>query len=384
MRTLILDNKHPAQAEAGGAQLYMLRLAQVLLRSQHEVTYFTSSAPDVRRVVDACGIDFRRAGNRYTVFRHAREFLRQRRNDFDLVIDSVNQRSFAPHTIVGRERAISIVHHLGREAWTTEFHPPFSWLGRYVAEPYFVRELRGARLVAVSESTASDLRSVGLAVAAIVPPAHDAPVVSRQGPPDLAHPRIVFVGRLVNDKRPFLALRAFQLLRERFEHATLDVLGDGYLRASIQDAAAPGVTVHGYVDDVEKSRFLAESTLLLVTSLREGWGIVVSEAGAHGVPVVGVDRPGLRDSIVDGVTGLLTQDSPEAMSHAAAALLRNADRWARMSCAAVERSRASTWEGCARQILDCAGKEYAADDTSVELNGRGAWGLVGARAGGDQ
>ena len=358
MRILILNYKHPAQEDAGGAELYMLRLAQVLLRGQHEVTFFTAAVPDACALDGVTGLRFLRFGTRYTVFGHAHRFLRKHPRDFDLVIDSVNHRSFAAHRIVG-DRAIAIVHHLGRELWASEFAPPLSWFGRYVAEPYFIHELRGARLVAVSASTASDLRSVKLSVMALVPPAHDPPLVSRHGAPDLHKPRIVFVGRLVNNKRPLLALRAFQLLRTRYPYATMEFVGDGYLRAEIEGMRAPGVTVHGHVDDLAKSTILSRATLLLVPSVREGWGIVVSEAAAHGVPTIGTDIPGLRDSVVQNETGLLTADSPEAMCDAAVAVLGDPRRYAQMAAAAVERSRGMTWERCAREILALARKEGA-------------------------
>ncbi len=45
--------------------------------------------------------------------------------------------------------------------------------------------------------------------------------------------------------------------------------------------------------------------LLLVTSVKEGWGLVVTEANSQGTPAVVYDVDGLRDSVKDAVTGLV-------------------------------------------------------------------------------
>jgi glycosyltransferase involved in cell wall biosynthesis len=50
----------------------------------------------------------------------------------------------------------------------------------------------------------------------------------------------------------------------------------------------------------------------VLPSLKEGWGLAVTEAAQHGVPTIGYrSSGGLTDSIVDGVTGLLVDDHDE-------------------------------------------------------------------------
>ena len=49
---------------------------------------------------------------------------------------------------------------------------------------------------------------------------------------------------------------------------------------------------------------MAEAHVLLMTSVREGWGLVVTEANACGTPAVVYNVPGLRDSVRNEETGL--------------------------------------------------------------------------------
>ncbi len=61
--------------------------------------------------------------------------------------------------------------------------------------------------------------------------------------------------------------------------------------------AGPGVTFLGHVSEEEKRERLARAHALVATSVREGWGLVVTEAAASGTVSIGYDVPGLRDSI---------------------------------------------------------------------------------------
>jgi len=68
---------------------------------------------------------------------------------------------------------------------------------------------------------------------------------------------------------------------------------------------------------------MSKSHVLLVPAIREGWGLVVSEANACSTPAIGYNVPGLRDSIVNRYTGILTKNNPESMSEAIKYLISN-------------------------------------------------------------
>ena len=67
--------------------------------------------------------------------------------------------------------------------------------------------------------------------------------------------------------------------------------------------------LHGYLDELDKHRLMSSSWVHVCPSLKEGWGLVVVEAGSHGVPTVAYrDAGGVTESVLDGTTGLLAND----------------------------------------------------------------------------
>src|SRR5207244_3794273 len=112
-------------------------------------------------------------------------------------------------------------------------------------------------------------------------------------------PTFVFVGRLGAMKRPLDALRAFSIVQRSVPAARLWILGRGPEEERVRRAAArvDGVELLGHVSPPERDERLASAHALIATSVREGWGLVVSEAAAMGTGTIGYDVPGLNDSI---------------------------------------------------------------------------------------
>jgi len=108
--------------------------------------------------------------------------------------------------------------------------------------------------------------------------------------------------------------------------------------------------------DDEKKRLLSFAHVLIVPSVREGYGIVAIEANACGTSAVAWDVPGLRDSILDGETGTLVEfGDTEALAKRVVTLLR--DRYARekMAASALKWARTHSWDQAATEfgnILD--------------------------------
>ena len=290
------------------------------------------------------------SGARLTVFREAVSYLRSHGGTFDRVVESVSTRPFAAHRIVG-DRAVALYMQTAEEVWGLEFPLPISWLGQHVLEPLWIRRMRNARVIAISPSTALALRRHGVHSEAIIPPGCDPPPVMRARGAPSAAPRLLWIGRLVRTKLPDDAMLAFKRVRAVFPDATLDLVGGGYLEAKIQSQHYPGVTVHGLTDEVVKTSLLARADLLLLPGTREGWGIVAMEAASYGVPVVAYDIPGLRDVVLQGVTGVLVPRVAEALGAAAAGLLADLERWTTISIAAQERAKDFTWDRSARELL---------------------------------
>lgn len=350
MNLLVLNWKDPQHHDAGGAERYVNVVARIWSASGHNVTMFTPR-PRGRAARDEIdGIRYIRQGTRATTFHWARHHLRQQGADYDHVLESVSTRPYLAHRIVGA-RATAFYHQIADDVWPQEFSRPVAWVGRRVVEPAWLRGMRGAKVVANSPSTVADLARFGVAVVGVVPPGCDLPTVpfvDRQLPPV---PQILFIGRLVRTKRPDHAVAAFRMIAAAFPGAVLNVVGEGYYAETLAREAQGGIVLHGAVSDAEKSALLDAASLVLLPGTREGFGMVALEAAAHGVPVVAYDIPGLRDAVVHGVTGLLTEPAPAAMAEAAIQLLDDRDRWSALRRSARARAARFTWAATADSLM---------------------------------
>jgi glycosyltransferase involved in cell wall biosynthesis len=352
MNILILNWKAPDDADAGGAERYVERLSGIWAASGHQVSLLVprrGGRPPRERLN---GVDVVRSGNRYTVFHAARRYLERCGSGYDRVLEAISTRPFFSHEVVG-DRAVALYMQMADDVWDVEYPFPISWLGRRIIEPRWVRRMAGARVISISESTASDLRRYGVASIAIVPPGVD-DAVSRPTPKEWAEnrpQRILYIGRLVKQKRAEDALAAFQLIQARVPDAELDVIGDGYLRSRLERMHVPGARIHGFVSESEKGRLLDSADLMLIPATREGFGIIAIEAALHGIPVVAYDVNGLRDSVSNGVSGVLCSPSAQAMADSATRILNDDAARRSMSAAGREWALQFTWQRAAHAVM---------------------------------
>ncbi len=340
--------------DAGGAEVYTHELAKRWATLGHNVTLLTSmfrgAAAD--EVIDSVHVI--RRGTRFTVYRRARQtYLSSYKGRADAVIDAINTIPFfTPKFVNDGARLFSLVFQLAREGWYYETPLPVAVAGRYFLEDRWLRLYASIPTFAISDSTKRDLLGMGFKkVIVVTPGATPAPAGSLRIA-KAATPTLLFLGRLKKYKLPDHALAAFEWVRRRLPDARLWVVGEGYMRKKLEKRAAAGVTFYGKVSEADKLALLQQAHLLLFPSVREGWGLGVTEANVFGVPAIGYDVPGLRDSIRDGVTGILVPpNDPRAMGEAAADLLAETTRLHKMAEAARAWSASLSWDAAAAGML---------------------------------
>lgn len=160
---------------------------------------------------------------------------------------------------------------------------------------------------------------------------------------------IVFLGRLTTIKRPDHAIRAFQSVIDTLPADTrLHIIGNAQDRPYVQTLRnlvielnmLDRVVFHGFLTTEEYTRILSSARCLLVPSEKEGYGLVVIEANAYGLPVIWYDVPGLRDSIHSGLNGLLVPDGDyRAMGDQMVDIFANDDKYHTLSESSLEYAR---------------------------------------------
>jgi glycosyltransferase involved in cell wall biosynthesis len=153
------------------------------------------------------------------------------------------------------------------------------------------------RFVANSTHVANRIRKYYRRHATVVaPPVDVEPFLARPRTPGDAY---LVAGRLVPYKRVDLAVQACTRLGR-----PLVVIGDGRDRERLETAAGPSITFLGHVDSPTLVDQMSSCKALLFPG-EEDFGIVPVEAQAAGAPVVAYRVGGARDTVIDGVTGLL-------------------------------------------------------------------------------
>lgn len=186
------------------------------------------------------------------------------------------------------------------------------------------------RIVVLSEFTKRRLVAAGAREEriVIVPNGVDTARVA-DVPPSPQSTDLVYVGRLLAHKQVHLLIEATRLLRERRPDATLLIIGDGPERPALERLAATlalreAVRFAGQLRTAtDVYAHLKASRVLALPSKREGFGTVVLEAWACGIPVVVCDEPeNAAVELIDSpAKGRIVASNPGALAAACEDLL---------------------------------------------------------------
>ncbi|MEV0525051.1 glycosyltransferase family 4 protein [Streptomyces sp. NPDC050439] len=356
-RIVFLARRDLANPAAGGSELLVDRLADGLSKLGHEVTLLCGGPAAFRdyRVVSA-------GGDLGHYLRSRSAFTRQV-GDCDLLVEVCNGMPYlAP--LWHRGPTLCLVNHVHTDLWGMRFQgalAPAARLGRRLEHWSLSGAQRGNLLVAVSPSTATALRAIGVDRERIRI-VHNG--VEEPGPlhPRSDEPMFLAMGRLVEYKRIDLLLRLWERVRP-VTGGRLVIVGDGPERARLEQIAGPGVEFKGHVSEAEKHRLLCEAWMLLHPSAVEGWGLVITEAATRSTPAIGFDVPGVRDSIEDGVTGLLARGE-SSFAAAWCTLALSTERRETFGKAAGERATSYRWANSVREFQAVASEAIVTHQTA--------------------
>ncbi|HSX17221.1 MAG TPA: glycosyltransferase family 4 protein [Patescibacteria group bacterium] len=349
------DYTHP---EHGGAEIVLRELMKRQVQEGHHVTLLTArhKGSAARETLD--GITIIRIGNNRYI--HPLQalwyYLRHLRNKYDLVIETVNTAPYFSLLFRGKGKRFAFYHQLAREIWYFETKKPLSHVGYYLIEPIATWLLGRARapLITVSDSTRQDLARFGWR------PEHThlisegieiSPVPNLNTIKKFARPTLLSLGAMRGMKRTIDQVKAFELAKQDIPELQLKIAGDS--------SGAYGKTVLEYIqnspfrDDIEylgrvsyeqKIELMRRADLITVTSVKEGWGLIVTEAASQGTPAIVYDVDGLRDSVKDGQTGVITKQTPAALAAGIITTLQNKTRYDSMQRQAWEWSKHITFD----------------------------------------
>lgn len=338
------DIKHP---EAGGAEVLTHQVMLRLAKMGYEMTLFCPSVTNLLSREEIDNVKIIRSGGKYSVYRKAKEFYKKNKESYDFVIDEINAKPFLSPEIIKGKPVLALFHQLIDKEWFYEVPFPVSYICYYYLERKWLSNYKNIPTATVSASSEQDLKDYGFKKVFILPMGLSAKPLDRVKEKEPA-PTIVFIGRLKRHKLPDHALKAFSLIKEQLPDSKMWVIGDGIMLEKLKKMNMKDVIFYGHIGNSQKYDLLRKAHLLLMPSIREGWGLVVTEANAMGTPAVAYNVPGLRDSVIDGRTGiLLKENSPKNLAKEATSLLTNESLLKRYSAEALSYSNNFSWDNTA-------------------------------------
>jgi glycosyltransferase involved in cell wall biosynthesis len=360
-----------ANPEGGGSERYVETMARGLVMHGARVTIFCAAHEEAPsdQVVD--GVRYVRRGNHVDVYMFGVwSLLRRLFGKVDIVVDVQNGLPF--FTRLGtRKPVVVLVHHVHREQWPVVFPGLLGKVGWWIERRLAPLLYRGCQYVAVSRATRAELIQLGVGrdrIAVVHNGTAQPPVADIAKTP---HPSLVVLSRLVPHKQIEHAIDAVAAIRETHPDVTLTIVGSGWWEGDLRKYVAEAgvgdlVSFEGFVSEDRKHEILAQSWLMLLPSIKEGWGLVIGEAGAHRVPTIAYrSAGGTRESIAHQRSGLLVDDEAE-FTDAVRTLLKDDDERERLGAGALEMSKTFTWAHSQESFAHVLADVLAGERVSVE------------------
>lgn len=357
MNILMLNWRGPGHPNNGGAEIAMMEHLKAWEKKGHTVWLFTSQYTNSAQEETIDGIRIVRHGG-MVLGVHLRAFLWYlfgKHPRFDVVIDQIHGVPFFTPLYV-RVKRLAYIHEVAKEVWWMNPWPaPFhiipgilgSTFERYILSILY----RNTPFMTVSNSTKVDLVEWGIPQQNIHVIQNGISVLKLTQITKEKIPTFIYLGAVSKDKGIFEVLHSFSIIKKQLHSCKLWIIGKSdvntkneVLRLSKNLEISKDITLFGFVSEKKKYELLSKGHVLLNASIREGWGLVNIEANACGLPVVGYNSPGIRDSVINNKTGILTDTNSVSMSEAVIHLVEDKKLYRSLSMKARDWARNFTWK----------------------------------------
>jgi glycosyltransferase involved in cell wall biosynthesis len=341
------DITHP---EAGGAEFLGDKIASQLAREGHEVIILTSRYKDALHKEKHNGYEIIRVGNRYTVYWQAfLYYIKHLKGWPDKIIEEINTIPFMTQWYAKEKRTL-LIYQLCREIWFYQLPLPFNLIG-YLSEPIYLFLLSKNKVITESQSTKDDLLRYGFKKEniQIFPVCIDIePLKSLAEKNSYEKFTVLSLGAIRNMKQTLDQIKAFELARNEIPELQMKIAGK--LIGKYGKQVLNYIENSKYKNDIEylgkvskekKIELMRRSHVILVTSVKEGWGLIVTEAGSQATPAIVYDVDGLRDSVTNRETGIIVKlgKNINQMKEEIMNLYKNKDLLKKLSANTLENSK---------------------------------------------
>ncbi len=317
--------------------------------------------PGSKKEEIADGYKIVRVGNRFSVYFETYKYYQKHlRGWADLIIEEINTFPFLSQ-LYAREKKILIFYQLCREIWFYQISFPLSLVG-YLLEPLYLWLLRKNKVITISASTKSDLIKYGFRrknINIIPVGIGMKPIENLYKIKKFKNFTLLSLGAIRKMKRPDQQIKTFELAKRKIPELKLKIIGAGAggyykkIKKIIKNSVYyRDIEFLGRVNSKKKIEILQKSHLILVTSVKEGWGLIVTEANSQGTPAVVYNIDGLRDSVKNNETGVVVKkNTPKYLARSIVELAKDKSKYTRLQKTGWQWSKNINFENCYQQFL---------------------------------
>lgn len=357
------DIEHPL---AGGAEQSLFNHAKYWQKKGANILWISSGFANAKKVVDIKGIKTIRLGSHYTVHLRA-AFMYAKLKNSDIVIDSFHFLPFFTPLYERKNKIIALINEPGKNAWFENIFFPVSLIG-YVVEPFFFKLYKKIPFLTSSASIKEELIELGIHEKNLHIVPHGVTIKKTLRPfKRNITPTIIYLSQVSPDKGIEDGIKAVKILLEKNTDLKFWIVGKSIskeyekkIKSLIKsEKITKNTTYFGFVTEDKKFELLQKAWILIHPSIREGWGLNVIEANTFSTPAVGYNVSGLRDSIQNKKTGLLTElNTPNALAECCLRLISDKTMLDKLSKNAKNWAAKFSWEKAGQRSWELVKKIY--------------------------
>lgn len=349
MNILIINWRELKNPLYGGAEIHITKIAEHLAK-KHNVFFLTSGYKGAKDGL-INNVFYIHIGSElffnYSVAFKIKDLVKKK--NIDLIIEDINKIPFFTPLFVKIPVFVVIPHIFGK----TIFKQTNFIFGMYVY--IFEKPLKfvykNSFFEVISNSTKDDLlkRGINEKKIKVIECGIDKKFFNYNYQKK-EFPQICYVGRLKKYKSVHHLIKAFKIVKERCIDSVLYIVGTGDYEIELKRLVKKlniekDVIFTGYITEDEKVKILQQSWISVYPSYIEGWGIVNIEANALGTPVISSNVLGLKDSVKDGVSGLLYEyGNIEQLAEKILYLLKNKEKLKKMENDSIKWAKNFDWD----------------------------------------
>ncbi|MEK7577123.1 MAG: glycosyltransferase family 4 protein [Patescibacteria group bacterium] len=367
MNILLLSWRDPKNPRSGGAEYVTLEHAKGWVKRGDMVTWFAAMYSGAKNEEIVKGVHIVRRGNVVSVFMWAMLYYLSKRSSVDLIIDQVHGIPFFA-VMYAKVPVVLFLHEIAGKIWDVMYGAPVRWIGKLL-ERLFLYVYRNHMIWTDANSTVDELVYYGISRSNCI--AIPCPIQEYTSLYQKKKNKVftcISVGRIVRMKRIEDIIVSFAEVARSVPLAKLLIVGSGDLtyttklrQLGTSLGLSDAIVWCGKVSELEKRKLLSKSHILLHTSYKEGWGLVVLEAARERVPSVVYPVSGLVDTVKNGETGIITKrENPHDLAVEVIRLYKDTKRYRYMQKNAFEWSNSFRWDEAVDESRAFLQKAYEA------------------------